>query len=253
MTQRSQVRVQPLGRGDPPMLGDVMLRGRLGSSDAGIVYAGQLVDEPVAVVLLSTAPRWTPSRCTVRGGRRPLADEDGSDHEVGGVLACERAGDVAPWFAIAAGDAWSNGLDASRRLLDAVTLDDVAPVGAVRGPGAARTGTGVAASAAGVSGPCRGPRHWAPPDWTFVAAFALMVGIASMVLWIAVLIYHTQPPAPRPPQVTRTSVPPPAPMTLPKPQTNGPHRSGQPTDRGIAGPEASGSAHRVAGLEASIQ
>lgn len=234
MTQRSQVRVQPLERGDPPMLGDVLLRGRLGASDAGVVYAGQLVDQAVAVVLLSGGAEVDSfARARFEAAGEALADEGGSRGETGDVLASERDAEVAPWFAIAAGVAWAEGLGASRRLLDAVTLDDVEPVGAVRGPGFRphwyrRRGLGrwriwplpwpVSFSAAG--------------RWTFVAAFALMVGIASMALWIAVLIYHTQPPAPRPPQVNRTSVPPPAPMTLPKPQTNGPHTSGQPNRPG---------------------
>src|SRR6476659_1701754 len=39
-------RVLPLLRGDPPRLGDIALSGRLEVSDAGIVYAGVLADEP---------------------------------------------------------------------------------------------------------------------------------------------------------------------------------------------------------------
>jgi hypothetical protein len=110
-------------------------------------------------------------------------------------------------------------------------LRDVAPAGEVRGPDFRphwyrRRGAGRW-------------RVWPLPwptslntagRWTFVAAFALMVAIASLALWIAVLIYHTQPPAPRP-QVNRTSVPPPAPMTLPKP-TNGPRPSTLPNRPG---------------------
>jgi hypothetical protein len=233
MTQLSQGRVQPLERGDPPMLGDVLLRGRLSSSDAGVVYAGQLVDEPVAVVLLSDGAEIDSfARARFEAAGEALADEATSDGEPGTVLASERDEDVAPWFAIATGDAWSGGLDASRRLLDAVVLRDVASVGEVRGPDFRphwfrRSGAGRW-------------RVWPLPwpssldaagRWTFVAAFALMTAIASVALWIAVLIYHTQPPAPHPPQVSRTSVPPPAPMTLPKP-SNGPRPSTQPNRPG---------------------
>ena len=46
-------RVLPLLRGDPPRLGDIALSGRLEVTDAGIVYAGVLADEPVAVALLT--------------------------------------------------------------------------------------------------------------------------------------------------------------------------------------------------------
>ncbi|MDX6318850.1 MAG: hypothetical protein QOD35_2250 [Nocardioidaceae bacterium] len=214
MTQRSQVPIQPLQRGDPPMLGDVMLRGRLASSDAGVVFAGQLVDEPVAVVMLSEGAE-------ADSFARARFEEAGaalSDTEPGGVLASERGAEVAPWFAVPAGDGWVGGIGRSESLLAAVTLADVAPVGQVNGPefrphwfrrrGAGRWRIWPLPWPASLTAAAR---------WTLVAAFALMVAIASVALWIAVLIFHTQPPAPRPPQVNRTTLPPPAPMTLPNP------------------------------------
>jgi hypothetical protein len=219
MTQRPQVQMQPLQRGDPPMLGDVMLRGRLGSCDAGVVFAGQLVDEPVAVVMLSEGAEgdsFARARFEAAGAALAEREADGGDHA--GVLAFDRDAEVSPWFAIAAGEAWADGVGVSRSLLAAATLEDVAPVGEVRGPDFRphwyrRRGVGRW-------------RMWPLPwptsltsagRWTFVAAFALMVAIASVALWIAVLIFQAQPPAPRPPHVSRTSLPPPAPMTLPRP------------------------------------
>jgi hypothetical protein len=214
MTQRSQVPIQPLQRGDPPMLGDVMLRGRLASTDAGVVFAGQLVDEPVAVVMLSEGAE-------ADSFARARFEEAGaalSDTEPGGVLVSERDAEVAPWFAVPAGEGWVGGISRSESLLAAATLADVAPVGRVSGPdfrphwfrrrGAGRWRIWPLPWPASLTAAAR---------WTLVAAFGLMVAIASLALWIAVLIFHTQPPAPRPPQENRTTLPPPAPMTLPKP------------------------------------
>jgi hypothetical protein len=214
MTQRSQVPIQPLQRGDPPMLGDVMLRGRLASTDAGVVFAGQLVDEPVAVVMLSEGAE-------ADSFARARFEEAGaalSDTEPGEVLVSERDAEVAPWFAVPAGEGWVGGISRSESLLAAATLADVAPVGRVSGPdfrphwfrrrGAGRWRIWPLPWPASLTAAAR---------WTLVAAFGLMVAIASLALWIAVLIFHTQPPAPRPPQENRTTLPPPAPMTLPKP------------------------------------
>jgi hypothetical protein len=236
MTQRSQVPIQPLQRGDPPMLGDVMLRGRLASSDAGVVFAGQLVDEPVAVVMLSEgaeADSFARARFQEAGAAL-------SDAEPGGVVASEQDAGVAPWFAVPAGEGWVGGIGRSESLLAAVTLADIAPVGQVSGPEFRphwfrRRGAG-------------SWRIWPLPwpasltaaaRWTLVAAFGLMVAIASVALWIAVLIFHTQPPAPRPPELNKTTLPPPAPMTLPKPShkpSSAPGRStAPPTSRGTGG------------------
>jgi hypothetical protein len=243
MTQRPPVRVQPLRHGDPPMLGDVMLRGRLGASDAGVVFAGQLVDQPVAVVMLADGAEVDSfARARFEAAGMALSEDAEADDEAGNVVASDRSSEVAPWFAIAAGEAWSDGLNLSRRLLAAATLDDVAPVGRVSGPdfrphwyrrrGVGRWRVWPLPWPAALGGAGR---------WTVLAAFALMVGIASVALWIAVLIYHTQPPAPRPPQVTRTTVPPPAPMTLPKPTIRpSPPSTGSgvpsPGPRGTGGP-----------------
>jgi hypothetical protein len=219
MTKRPQNQVQPLQRGDPPMLGDVLLRGRLGSSDAGVVFAGQLVDQPVAVVMLSEGAETDSfARARFEAAGQALVAAVDADDDTGDVLAFEGSADVAPWFAFAAGDAWADGVGVSRSLLAAATLEDVGPVGEVSGPDFRphwyqRRGIGRW-------------RVWPLPwptsltsagRWTFVAAFALMVAIASMALWIAVLIFNTQPPAPRPTQVSPTTLPPPAPMTLPRP------------------------------------
>jgi hypothetical protein len=218
------------------MLGDVMLRGRLASSDGGVVFAGQLVDEPVAVVMLSEGAQAD----SFARARFEQAGAALSDAEPGGVLASERDAEVAPWFAVPAGEGWAGGIGRSESLLAAVTLADVTPVGQVNGPefrphwfrsrGAGRWRIW--------------PLPWpgsltAAARWTVVAAFGLMVAIASLALWIAVLIFHTQPPAPRPPQVNRTTLPPPAPMTLPKPPHKPApapgHSTPPPTSRGTGG------------------
>lgn len=239
MTLGQHLTVHPLERRDPPMLGAVMIRGRLTSSDAGVVYAGQLIDEPVAVVMLSEgAEADSFARARFEAAAQTLVDEGACD-----VAALDRDADVSPWVALAAGNTWTEALDACRRLLAAATLDDVVPVGDARGPDFRphwyrRRGVGRW-------------RVWPLPwpgalgsagRWTFVAAFVLMIAIAALALWIAIRIFETQPPAPPPPQITRTP-PPPPPMTLPKPSTSVPaNPSNGPTQ---SAPQSTGGATSI--------
>ena len=225
MDQRPRPRLRPLERRDPPMLGDVMLEGRLADSDAGVVFAGQLVDQPVAVVMLSEgaeADSYARARFDKAVGALHAA---GRGDE---IVASDRELEVAPWVALASGepsgDRWSRPLATSNALLAAVTLQDVHPVGQQVGPSFRphwyrRNGVGRW-------------RLWPIPwpatlttagRWTFIASFALMVAIAALALWIVTRIFEDQPPPPTP-TVTR-NVPPPPPMTLPspsQPSTSGP-------------------------------
>ncbi|MBA2558705.1 MAG: hypothetical protein H0V07_02260 [Propionibacteriales bacterium] len=207
MAGDSHVVVQPLQRRDPPMLGDVMIRGRLATSDAGIVYAGQLVDQQVAVVVLNQGAE-TDSFGRARFGTAVAALVDD-----GVVVASDSSADIAPWVAVRAAT-WGDALAMAQRVLAPVTLDEVAPVGIVCGPDFRphwyrRRGVGRL-------------RVWPLPwpsvlssagRWTVVAAFGLMVAIAAIALWIATLVFDTQPPAPPPPT--------PAPITRPVPSTSG--------------------------------
>lgn len=186
-------RVLPLERSDPPRLGDVALSGRLEVTDAGIVYAGVLADQPVAVAMLTAGAE-------VDSYARARFHDAVHDARLAGtdtaVMAGEDEPEIAPWVAVRA-DSWDDGVKLAGALLAPVTLEQLAPVGPVRGPGFrphwhSRPGPGrwrvwplpwpTALSAAG--------------RWTYVASFALVLAISAIALFIAVTLFEDQPPAP---------------------------------------------------------
>jgi hypothetical protein len=229
----ARVVVHPLERRDPPMLGAVLIHGRLAASDAGVVYAGQLIDQLVVVVALTDGAETD----SFGRARFDLAVQAVIDDRTGDVVAADRDADVAPWVALASTDDWGEALGVAGRVLAPVTLTDVAPIGAVRGPDFRphwyqRRGIG-----RWRLWPLPWPRDLnAAGRWTFVAAFGLMLVIAALALWIATLVFHSQPvPPPPPPRRTRI-VPSPPPITLPNPTSPIPSQGTGPT-----GPPSPGS------------
>src|SRR6478736_9703785 len=98
-------RVQPLLRSDPPRLGEIVLSGRLEVTAAGIVYAGVLADQPVAVALLTEGAE-TDSYARARFSDAVRdARLDGASTA---VVAGEDEPDIAPWVAVRA-DSWDDG------------------------------------------------------------------------------------------------------------------------------------------------
>ena len=240
MTDDRSFAVQPLKPGDPPMVGKVVIRGRLTASDSGIVYAGRLVDQPVTVVILTAGAEAD----SFGRARFESAVDDLREAAPTVVLASDTDREVAPWVAITA-DTWATGVQSAAALLAPVTLADRPPSGEVSGPGfrphwARRTGVGRW-------------RLWPLPwpsqlrsaaAWTMIAALALVLAIATIALWIAVRIFDNQP-VPQPPPGQRTNpftqpVPPPI-STSPTtpPNSGGPSTpsspSGQPTAPGSGG------------------
>lgn len=239
-------RVRPLLRSDPPRLGEIDLSGRLEVSDAGIVYAGVLADEPVAVALLTAgAERDSYARARFHDAVRD-ARLAGTDTF---VVAGEDEPEIAPWVAVRAGS-WADGAKLAGALLAPVTLGDLVPAGDVRGPDfrphwQSRGGPGRWRT---------WPLPWptgltAAGRWTYVASFALVLAIASVALFIAVRLFDNQPPAPigppfpapttpqqggtSPPNVSPT-VPSTPSITIPSgPQTGAP--TGSPQSPGGAG------------------
>jgi hypothetical protein len=234
MTDSAHVAIRPLERRDPPMLGAVMIHGRLASSDAGVIYAGQLVDQQVVVVTLTDGAESD----SFGRARFDLAVQSVAEGASTDVLASDRAADVSPWVAFAVVEDWDGALTAAHGTLAAVTLADVEAVGTVQGPGFRphwyrRRGVGrwrlwplpwpSALTAAG--------------RWTMLAAFGLMLTIAALALWLTTLVFQHQPTPPPPnPRVSRNQVPPPPPVSLPKPSTAPPSSGGT----GSHGPPASG-------------
>ena len=225
----------PLRRGDPPGLGDITLTGRLGEHDAGIVYDGSSDGERVVVVML-TAGAETDSYARARFAESVDEVAQGAPEA---VVALETDPEVAPWVALTV-DGDEGGQQAAARLLAAVTLEDRPVVGRAQGPqfrphwyrrdGAGRW------------------RLWPLPwplsltsagRWTFVASFLLVLAIATLALWIAVLVFRNQAPPPPgpgpgpgpvPPPTIPSPTPTPTPPTTPGPgpTPTGPTLSGSP-------------------------
>jgi hypothetical protein len=205
-----------LRRGDPPQLGELVLVGRLGSNDAGHVYAARAGRQLAAVVMLGAGAE-ADSYGRARFLRSIETAEADPEHP---VLAMDTDPDVAPWVAIAV-PSWDVGHRLGKELLAPVVLDDVPHTLSVAGPAFRphwyrRIGVGRW-------------RVWPLPwpsaltsvgRWTYLASFALVLLIASMALWIAVKIFEDQPPTPPPPPAPIPPGPtPPSPTETPTPST----------------------------------
>lgn len=190
MHSQHGVRVSALTRRDPPALGVVTISGRLESNDAGVVYAGEHGEQPVVVVLLGEgAEADSYGRKRFHDALQELLDRD---HDQ--VVLFDDDVDIAPWVALRA-DNWDQGLAAGSALLAPVTLTHVDHVGSAAGPDFRphwfrRNGTG-----RWRLWPLPWPRSLTQSGWwTFAAAFALIVAIAALALWIAIKIFENQPP-----------------------------------------------------------
>jgi hypothetical protein len=216
-------RVMPLVRSDPPRLGDITLSGRLEVTDAGIVYAGLIGDQPVAVALLTEGAE-TDSYARARF-HDAVHEAKLSVDEVSVVASEEDSPEISPWVAVRA-ESWDDGAKIAGALLAPVLLEHLPSVGPVRGPG-------FRPHWFGRSGPGRW-RAWPLPwpaalsavgRWTYVASFALVLAIASIALFIAVKVFQDLPPAPvNPPFPAPTQQPPsqqsPSPTPTPTPPTS---------------------------------
>ncbi|MBA2774038.1 MAG: hypothetical protein H0U36_08330 [Nocardioidaceae bacterium] len=232
MHSQQVVRVSALTRRDPPALGAVTIRSRLESNDAGVVYAGEYGDQPVVVVLLGEgAEADSYGRKRFHDALNKLIERDPDQ-----VVQFDDDVDIAPWVALRA-DNWDQGLAAGTALLAPVTLSHVEQLGTATGPDFRphwfrRNGTG-----RWRLWPLPWPRSLTQSGWwTFVAAFALIVAIAALALWIAIKIFENSPapqqgpgpaPGPNPPPQPSTS----GPTTTtpgPRPGPTGPPATGQP-------------------------
>lgn len=205
---------------DPPRLGAVTLLGRLEATDAGIVYAGRREDTFVAAAMLS---RGAELDSFARARFLQAIEEAVSSGALTVVDSQLDDAEISPWVAVPAGS-WQAGLTASRVLLTPVALEHLGPVTDARGPN-------FRPHWAAGSGPGRW-RIWPLPwpavlasasRWSHLLAFALVVAIATLALFIAVKIFETQPAVPPPPQPQPTNQPSPAPTPTPEtPSSEGP-------------------------------
>ncbi len=231
----------PLEPGDPPLLGAARLTGRLDASDSGTVYAAELDGELVAVVLLSAgAETDSYGRARFEQAVREASDVAGS-----AVIGYDDDAELAPW-AVVRSDSEGAGMRAAMALLAPVTLADVAPVGAVSGPGFRPHWLDRGGHGRWRVWPLPWPHTLgAAGRWTFLAAFALVLAIASIALWISIQVFHSQPPAPRP-----GPGPVPGPITRPTPSlsTPSPTTSQAPTRDTSPPPQPTGPGGPSSGL-----
>jgi hypothetical protein len=231
------VSVSALQRRDPRALGGVELTGRLGASDAGIVYAGQLDGRPVAVVLLTEGAELDSyARARFEETRQRLNGSARSS-----VLAADTDVDIAPWVAVSAAT-WEEGLASAASLLAPVTLKHLPPVGVPEGPEFRPHWT----DRRGVGRWRVWPLPWpitmsAASRWTFMAAFALVVAIAAIALLIALRLFENQAPAPPGPgpgpvPLPTPSSPSPSSPSSPSPSTGPPTSGGEPRPGPTGGP-----------------
>lgn len=226
--EQQDARFAPLLRRDPPAVADIVLRGRLGTHDAGLVYAGEQAGEPVAVVMLTAGAESDPyARARF--------------HDAAVLLELEQSGiirggdddpDIAPWVALAAGS-WTDGQTLGRRLLCAVTLEDRPPIGQVEGPDFRPHWYERINVGRWRLWPLPWPaRLSAAGRWTFLVSFALVVAIAAIALWIVIKVFENQAPPPPGPGPGPGPVPPPtSPSPTPTP-TPTPTLGPQPTSSG---------------------
>ena len=236
MTRRPHVAAgSPLLPGDPPRLGRVRLTGRVHDDDAGTVYAGELgsgtdlsdAGAVVVVLLGAGAEGDSYARARFRQAVAAIRADDAA-----AVVDAEDEVDIAPWVALRA-DSLEGAVGLGGGVLAAVTLAHLPPVGRPSGPQFRPHWF----SRAGVGRWRLWPLPWptsltSAGRWTFVAAFALVLLIASLALWLAIQVFAHRPPSPVPqPQPGPITQPPPPPTPTPTPTpTPGPGGgSGQPS------------------------
>ena len=264
-----QTTLLPLERGDPPALGGIELTGRLAWTASGVVYAGRLGHQPVTVVALNEGAekdsyaraRFQEAAHTL-GPSRPDGvvaterdDVRAAETELVGaaagtaamtahatVIAGESDVDIAPWVAVSANSRESE-LAAALALLAHVAMDHVPPMGEPAGPGFRPHWSARATLGRWRMWPLPWPSALTTASrWTYVAAFALVLTVAAIALWIAVKLFEGQPavppgpgpgPVPLPPSPSSPSSPSPTPVPTPSPTPSPPTEPGSPSSSGV--------------------
>jgi hypothetical protein len=227
--------VTSLERGDPPALGDVVLNGRLVADESAVVFAGEHDGDPVVAVMLTAgAAADSYARARFRDAvqqRRETADD---------VLMSEDDSDFAPWVAMSA-DSSTSGAKSASALIAAVTLADREPIGTERGPGYRPHWFKKRRLGRWRIWPLPWPRWLRSVGmWTFSAAFALILAIATTALIISVLTLRTLPKPPVPPSPSTGPGLPIPPVPSPTQPTRPPTTPASPTpSTGPSGPSPS--------------
>ena len=242
------VPVSPLLPDDPPKVGGYWLDARLHATAAGTAFTAHSSEEtgsvPVMVLLLSEGAaddaaardrlagevdemhidtvlaRGGQGQDTGRLGRRFVAPDT--------PVAPDGRTD-APWVALAY-DGSPAAAQEAVRVLDAVELAALEPLGTPRGPDyqlpwIERVRPGLARL-----WPLPWPGRYDRAGWrTILVSWFLMMLLAALAVLIAILIFRNQPPQSPPPPADGTGSPPPA-SSSPSPQSGSPSpQSGSPS------------------------
>jgi hypothetical protein len=208
----------PLLPDDPPRIGQFLLRERLVTDDAAVVFRGVASGEQAAVVLLTAGADDDPA---ARGRFRRAVDELMTSSPES-VAASDFDPEVAPWIAIPLVGGRSP--DVVHDLLNAVTMRPPGPSAPPRGPDFVPHWH-----------PRRTPGRWRlwPLPWpaageaasrvALLWALALVMVLATLAVLIAIWLFRHQPPS----QV-------PLPQNSPQPGSSG--APSQPTSPSSTGP-----------------
>jgi hypothetical protein len=226
-TKRTAARVGPLHRADPPALGSVVVTGRIQADESAVVFAGERAGDPVVVVMLTVG-----AADDSFARARFHAAVDGRLTDGGAIVDQDQDPDFAPWVAVRA-DSFDAALAAAGPLVATLTVAEHEPTGRPRGPAFAPHWFRGATLGRWRLWPLPWPRWLRTAGvWTFAAAFALCLAIATAALLISILVLRTLPTPPTPPT-------PPSGPSLPVPPVPvPPTRSSPPTSTPSTGPSS---------------
>lgn len=250
------VPVSPLLPDDPPKVGGYWLDARLHASAAGTAFTAHSSEEtgstPAMVLLLSegaAADAAARDRLAgevnemhidtvlARGGQGQDTGRLGRRFVAPDTPVAPDARPDAPWVALAYDGSPAAAAEA-QRVLDAVELAALEPLGPPKGPDyqlpwIERVRPGLARL-----WPLPWPGRYDRAGWrTILVSWLLMMLLAALAVLIAILIFHNQPPQSPPPPAQGTGSPPPA-SSSPQSGSPNPSQSGS----GSPSPSQSGTA-----------
>ncbi|GGL82335.1 hypothetical protein GCM10011575_45670 [Microlunatus endophyticus] len=255
------VYISPLLPEDPPKVGDYWIDGRLGAVPAGVAFTGHADrpeggDVPVMVLLLSEGAA---SDAAARDRFAGLINElhidtviarGGRGQDFGRMGRKYRAEDhpvapddrpPAPWAALAY-DGTPAAAAEAERILNAVQLSWLPPLGAASGPDYRLYWIDKVKPGLTRLWPLPWPGRYDRAGWrSILVSWLLMLLLAALAVLIAILIFHNQAPQSPPPPTGGSGSPPPQ-SSSPSPQSSSPSpQSGSPSPQSASPSPQSGS------------
>ena len=254
------VPVSPLLPDDPPKVGGYWLDARLHASAAGTAFTGHAADSPdgppAMVLLLSEGAADDAAArdrlagevndmhidtVLARGGQGQDTGRLGRRFVAADTPVAPDGRTDAPWVALAY-DGSPEAAAEARRVLDAVELAALEPLGRPSGPDYQLPWIDRVRPGLARLWPLPWPGRYDRAGWrSILVSWLLMMLLAALAVLIAILIFRNQPPQSPPPPTEGTGSPPPA-YASPSPQSGSPSpQSGSPSGSGSPSPSGSGS------------